>query len=125
MQYQMINYEQATLTAMHFICGCPIDLTVSYSVCFNSLHGSICLTVDDINLHLKVKFPSSHFKQKEIAGGFKKKSSIGLYKHGGTIDDALIWTSKPSKSLLEGVKLGCIKLFCGRKKIWIKYASNI
>lgn len=97
---------------------------VGYSDAYNSAWD----TVDTVNQYPKLCFsyPTSHEKQKQIASHFFTKSSIGIYNYAGYIGGLLIWTSKPTKHVLEEARLGCKKFFCGKKKtFWIEHAGSM
>jgi hypothetical protein len=72
---------------------------------------------------MDIKFPTSHDEQRRIAEGFRRKSRIGLSNCVGAIDGLLVWIHKPSlKDIIENIKFGPKKFFCGRKK---KYGVNL
>ena len=98
-----------SISIRYFACGCPLDIMSSHGVGFNDVYNSIWEIVDAINLcpQITIKFPTYHQKQQYIAKMFSKKSSVGFDNCGGCIDGVLIWTSKPTKSVLKQSGLGC------------------
>lgn len=51
-------------------------------------------------------------------------SSVG-FDNCGCVDGLLIWTSKPTKSVLEEVKLGTNKYYVVERNVWVKYAGYL
>ena len=72
-----------------YMCG------VSHTVVFES----IGIVVNAINKceEMKISFPTSHARQREIARGFRSKSEVGFDNVVGCIDGIVIWTHKPTK----------------------------
>ena len=107
-----------SIALRYFAGGSPYDLMSSHGVGHNDIYNSVWGIVDAVNQcpKLQISYPTSHEKQKEIAGKFANKSDIGFDNCAGCIDGILIWTNKPTKPVLEDANLGSKKFFCGRKK---------
>ena len=113
-----------SIAIRYFAGGDPLDLMSSHGVSMTEVYRSIWMIVDSINQcpTLKIDFPTCHKKQRLIADGFAQKSSVGFDNCVGCVDGMLVWTNKPSKSVLKTAQLGAKKFYCGRKK---RYGLNM
>ena len=112
-----------SIAMCYFAGGVPRDIMSSHGVSYTEVYTSVWEIVDAINScdRLKITFPN-HDEQMRIASRFEAKSSVGFDNCCGCVDGLLIWTSKPSKPILQKANLGAKKFFCGRKK---KFGLNI
>ena len=102
--------------------GCKHDIAPNHWVSKNEVMKSVWEIFDLVNFsedhHLRMKFPTTHEKQKEIAAGFAKKAlkKSVFTTCAGCIDCMLVWTEKPSDKDKEYTQIGTGKIFCRRKK---------
>ena len=113
-----------SITIRYFAGAHPYDLMSSHGVGFADVYKSVWLIVDAINqcLHFKISYRTCHQEQREIAAGFRAKSWVGFDNCAGAVDGMLVWTSKPTKTVLKKANLGPKKFYCGRKK---RYGLNM
>ena len=111
-------FLRLSIVIRYFAGASPIDLMIAYGVGFVDVYHSVWQIVDTIHLcdNLKKSFPTSHVKQREIAGSFASLSWLDFDNCVGCVDGILIWTNKPSKPMLAAVGLIIVKFFCGRGK---------
>lgn len=101
-----------------FAGGEAVDIACIYGISKTEVHDSLTYVVEVVNKNegLKIKFPSDHNDQKEIAEGFKNLSKANIDICCGCIDGMLVWMHKPTEHQCEISKVGSKKYFCGRKK---------
>ena len=121
------NSVRLAIALRYFAGGDPLDLASMFSVNRVVVYQSVWLVVEAINQtkQLELSYPTSYEEQIKIADEFKGNSTIGLNNCAGCIDGILIWINKPSTRELEKLGIGGKKIYCGRKKIWIKYAGGL
>ena len=93
---------------------------ISHGVGVSSVYKSIWLIVDAINScsAFRIKFPTCHRKQREIAEDFRDKSSVGFDNCTEAVDGILIWKNKPSKHILAKAGLGASIFLWKEKMLW-------
>ena len=111
-------------TLRMFAGGEPHDIVTTYGVSKTEVHESLDYVIYAINScdQLKIKFPTDHASQLDIAEGFKKRSKANIDCCCGAIDGMLVWIEKPSEKECARVGVGSAKFYCGRKK---KFGLNL
>lgn len=108
---------RVAIAIQYFAGGSPYDIAPLYQVGVCDVWNSCWDVVEAVNLCplFKIKFPSDHNKQRDMAKAFYNKSGAGFTCCCAAIDGMLIWIQKPTEWDAAAAKFGVVKYFCGRK----------
>ena len=84
----ILNSSQLSMALRWMAGGSMYDIASNHGVGVNEVLDSVWKVVDLVNKSdgLKIKFPSNHLEQQQIAEGFQKKSHPSFGKCVGCID---------------------------------------
>ena len=97
--------------------GCPYDISIVFGVSHSDVHKSVGFFIDAVNAseNFKIKFPTDHSKQREIAQRFKELSEAEFDCCAGAVDGMLVWTHAPTLEDTIELGVGASKFYCPRK----------